>query len=61
MQIVRGALFVKVEFAVDVIHVVHHQVHRQRDITRFNRIDQLHVLVVGAVRAVAALVLGNNQ
>ena len=50
MQIIRRAFFVEVEFAVDVIHVMHHQVHRQLTVARFDGIDQLGVFVVGAVR-----------
>ena len=61
VQVVRGALFVKVELAVDVIHVVHHQAHRQLGIARLNGINQLHVLIVRAMRAVAAFILGNDQ
>lgn len=61
MQIIRRALFIEVELAVDVIHVMHHQVHRQRRIPCFDRVDQLGVFIVGAVRAVAAFVLGDDQ
>ena len=61
MQIVRGAFFVQVELAVDVIHVVHHQVHRTLGVTRFDGVDQLVVFVVGAMRAAAAFVLGDDQ
>ena len=61
MQIIRGAFLVEVELAVDVIHVVHHQVYRQRCIPRFDRVDQLGVFIVGTVRAVAAFVLGDDQ
>ena len=60
MQIIRRAFFVEIEFAVDVIHVMHHQVHRQLSVARFDGVDQLGVLVVGTVGAIAAFILGND-
>ncbi|MNC32137.1 hypothetical protein D3C75_804810 [compost metagenome] len=61
MQIVRGTFLVQVQLAVDVIHVMHHQAHRKLSVTRFDGIDQLHVLVIRTMRAVAAFVLGDDQ
>ena len=61
MQIIRGAVFVKVELAVDVVHVMHHQFDGQRCIAGFDGVDQLAVLIVGTVRAIAGFVLGNDQ
>ncbi len=61
MQIIRRTFLIEVELAVDVIHVMHHQVHRQLTVAPFDGVDQLGVLVVGAMRAVAAFVLGDDQ
>ncbi len=61
MQIIRGAVFVEVELAVDMIHVMHHQAHGLVAVARSDGVDQLVVFVVGAMRAVAAFVLGDDQ
>ncbi|MNF40299.1 hypothetical protein D3C84_213000 [compost metagenome] len=61
MQVVGGALLVEVELAVDMIHVMHHQAHGLARIAGLDGIDQLVVLVVGAVRTAAAFVLGDDQ